>query len=113
MALVRCRECSSEISNAAATCPRCGVSAPTGTGTLTFVRPSLSSAAIGVEVFVDGQPYGKLRPKGRVSVPVIPGDHHVGLTSTRANSTVATVSTGRGDTAVRVGFNFLGSPQLS
>lgn len=113
MALVHCRGCTSEISNSAATCPRCGVCAPAGTGTLTFVRPSLFSVAIGVEVFVDGRPYGKLRPMGRVSVPVTPGEHHIGLTSTRGNPTVATVSTHQGDTAVKVGFTFLGSPQLS
>lgn len=113
MALINCRECKSEISDAAATCPRCGIPAPAGTGTLTFVRPSLRSAAIGVEVFVNGQPYGKLRPMGQVSVPVPPGDHHVELTSSRAASTVATISTGSGDTSVKVGFNFMGSPKLS
>ncbi|MBB5747969.1 hypothetical protein GGQ69_000258 [Micrococcus sp. TA1] len=42
-----------------------------------------------------------------------PGEHHIGLTSTRGNPTVATVSTHQGDTAVKVGFTFMGSPQLS
>jgi hypothetical protein len=112
MALINCRQCKSEFSDAAASCPRCGISAPAGTGTLTFVRPGLSSAAIGVEVFVNGQPHGKLRPLGRVSVPLPPGDHHVGLTSSRATSTLATISTDAGETSVKVGFTFMGSPQL-
>ncbi|MFI7744339.1 hypothetical protein [Kocuria rhizosphaericola] len=112
MALVQCRECSSEISDSAATCPRCGVSFPAGVGTLTFVRPSLSGGAIGVEVFVDGQPYGKLKARGKVSVPVAPGNHHVELTSTRGKSGVGSISTGSGDTTVNVGFNLMGSPKF-
>jgi hypothetical protein len=112
MALLNCRKCKSEFSDAAAGCPRCGICTPTGTGTLTFVRPGLSSAEIGVEVFVNGQPHGKLRPMGRVSVPLPPGNHHVGLTSSRSTSTLATISTGAGDTSVKVGFTFMGSPQL-
>jgi hypothetical protein len=113
MALIDCRQCKSEFSDTSASCPRCGICTPTGTGTLTFIRPGLSSAEIGVEVFVDGQPQGKLRPMGWVSVQLPPGNHHVGLTSSRAMSTLATISTGAGDTSVKVGFTFMGSPQLS
>lgn len=113
MAPINCRQCRSNFSAAAASCPRCGTPTPAGTGTLTFLRPGLSSAQIGVEVFVNGQPHGKLRPMGLVSVPLPPGDHHVGLTSSRATSTLATISTGAGDTSVKVGFTVMGSPQLS
>lgn len=113
MALIQCRECGSEISDSAATCPRCGVSAPGGTGTLTFVRPSLLNGAVGVEVYVDGQPYGKLRVKGRVSVPIAPGNHHVELITSQGKSGVGTVAGASGDTTVTVKLNALGSPNFS
>ena len=113
MALIQCRECTSEISDSAATCPRCGVSAPGGTGTLTFVRPSLLNGAIGVEVFVDGQPYGKLRAKGRITVPATPGAHHVELATSQGRSGVGTVTAASGDTTVTVKLNALGTPKIS
>jgi hypothetical protein len=113
MALIKCRECGSEISDSAATCPRCGVSAPGGTGTLTFIRPSLLNGAIGVEIHVDGQPYGRIRPKGRVTVPITPGTHHVELVTSQGRSGVGTVAGVSGDTTVTVKLNALGTPKFS
>lgn len=114
MALVACRECGSEISDSAATCPRCGVAAPAGTGTITFVRPSLQSGAIGVEVFVDGKPYGRLRALSTLAVPVTPGDHHVELQTKRGQSSVGTIRAATGDTKVTVKLHALtGAPKMS
>jgi hypothetical protein len=113
MALISCRECRSEISDSAATCPRCGVASPGGAGTMTFVRPSLMGGAVGIEVYVNGQPYGKLRARGRLSVPVPPGNHHVELVSSQGRSSVGTVAAASGDTTVTVKFNAMGTPKFS
>lgn len=113
MALVACRECNAEISDSAATCPRCGVSAPAGTGTLTFARPSLQSGAIPIEVFVDGKPYGRLKAMGRLSVPVTPGDHHIEIVTGQGKSSVGTIKSGSGETTVTVKLSLMGSPKIS
>lgn len=113
MALIQCRECKSEISDSAATCPRCGISAPGGVGTLTFVRPSLYSGAIGIDVYVDGQPYGGLRALGQLSIPMAPGSHHVELLTSAGKSGVGTISTLSGTTTITVKLSLMGSPQIS
>lgn len=113
MALVQCRECGSQISDSAATCPQCGVSAPAGMGTLTFTRPSLANGAVGLEVHVDGRPYGRLRAKGRLEVSVPPGDHHVELITSQGRSGVGTVTSSSGDTPVVVKLNIMGTPKIS
>lgn len=113
MALIQCGECKSEISDSAATCPRCGFSAPGGASKLTFVRPSLLGGAIRVEVFVDGAPYGSLRAKGSLSVPVSPGNHHVELVTGQGKSGVGTVAARGRDTTVTVKVNAMGSPKIS
>lgn len=113
MALILCRECSSEISDSAATCPRCGISAPGGTGTFTFVRPSLLNGAVGIEVYIDGQPYGKLRAMGRLSVDIAPGNHHIEIATSQGKSGVGTVSSSSGDTEITVKLNAFGTPKIS
>ena len=112
MALTDCRECGSKISDSAATCPQCGVSAPAGIGTITFTRPSLLNGAVGVQVFVDGQPYGKLRARGSVVVDVPPGSHHVELATSQGRSGVGTVVSSSGDTQVVVKLSALGTPKF-
>jgi hypothetical protein len=113
MALINCRECSAQISDSAVACPRCGVSAPGGAGTMTFVRPSLMNGAVGVEVYVDGQPYGKLRAMGRLSVPVSPGNHHIELITSQGRSGVGTLAAASGETTVTVKLNVMGTPKFS
>lgn len=107
MALIQCRECKSEISDSAATCPRCGVASPGGSALLVFTRPSLGGGAIGMDVYVDGAPYGRLRAKGRIEVQVSPGDHHIEITSTRGASGVGTVRASSGQTVLAVKPHFL------
>lgn len=112
MALVKCRECASDVSDSAATCPRCGVSAPAGMATLTFVRTGLRNGAVPVEVFVDGKPYGTMRMKGSVAVPVPPGNHHVELRTGQGKSTVGDVTVSPGDTVLTVTLSVMGSPRF-
>lgn len=113
MALVSCRECGSQISDSAATCPSCGVAAPAGVGTLTFTRPSLGNGAVGLEVHVDGKPYGRLRAMGKLSVSVPPGDHHIELVTSQGKSGVGTVTSTSADTPVVVKLSIMGSPKIS
>jgi hypothetical protein len=90
------------------------VSAPAGAATLTFLRPSFQSGAVGIEVFVDGRPYGKLRVKGRLTVSVPPGDHHVELVTGQGRSGVGSIRAASGDTEVTVKISALtGTPKLS
>jgi hypothetical protein len=112
VALVECRECGSQISESAATCPRCGVSAPAGVGSLTFVRSGFVNSGLRVEVFVDGQPFGTIRGKGRVVVPVTPGRHHIELRTGQGKSTVGTVEASPGETVLNVTMSTLGSPRF-
>jgi hypothetical protein len=111
MALVECRECGSQISESAATCPRCGVSAPAGVCSLTFVRSGFVGVAVGVEVFVDGQPFGTIRGRGRVVVPVTPGRHHIEIRA-KGKSTVGSVEASQGETVLNVAMSAMGSPKL-
>jgi hypothetical protein len=113
LALVTCRECGAEVSDQAPACPRCGVSSPSGSATLTFWRKGTRNAAVSTQIFVDGQPYGAVVGlKGRVVVPVTPGDHHIELRC-RYKSAVATVNAKSGDTAFRVTVSTMGKPTMS
>lgn len=112
MALVKCRECSSEISDSAATCPRCGVSAPAGMASLTFVRSGFLNSGIRVEVFVDQKPFGTVRGRTRVVVPVTPGRHHIELRTPQGKSTVGSVQVLRGETVLTVTMSTMGAPRL-
>lgn len=112
MALVACRECGSKISDAAATCPQCGVASPAGACSLLFSRPSIVNGIVGIEVFVDGQPYGSLRMRGTVTVPVAPGAHHVEVRTSQGRSKTATVNASNGETVVNVKLNALGFPKV-
>lgn len=113
MALVACRECGSEISDSATTCPRCGVSAPGGVTALTFERHGALNAGVKVAVFVDQQPFGMIRGRRNVVVPVTPGIHHIELRTTgrRPKSTVGTVEVSHNDIVLSVRVNVLGRPE--
>ena len=112
MAMVQCRECGGRVSDAAPTCPTCGVAAPAGNCSLVFTRSGLMGALVSVSIFVDGQPYGSLRPKGRIEVPVSPGMHHVEVQSSTGKSIVTSVSAS-GEVPLDVTFSKLtGAPKL-
>lgn len=108
MAMVQCKECGSDVSDAAPTCPRCGVTAPGGSCTLVFVRPSLVGFAIKMEVFVGGKSFGLLGPKGRLAVPVPPGQHHFEVTTSHGKSATSTVTASGGETVVTVSVSPMG-----
>jgi hypothetical protein len=112
MALVACRECGSKISDSAATCPQCGVSAPAGAASLTFIRSGFINSGIKIAVFVDQQPFGIIKGKTTVSVPVTPGLHHIELRTAdrKPRSTVGTVQVSHGDTVITVTMSGRGQP---
>ena len=112
MALVKCRECSSEISDSAVTCPRCGVSAPAGMVSLTFIRSGTYGRASRIEVFVDQKPFGKVVGNPGVVVPVTPGSHHIELRSSTGKSTVGTIQASHGDNVFKVTTSAMGSPRF-
>jgi len=113
MAIIQCKECDAQVSDSAPTCPHCGVSAPGGSCTVVFSRPSSMGLVVRTEVYVDGQPYGTLRAKGRIAVPVSPGDHHVEIQTSQGKSSVTTISASGGETPVRVSLSALtGKPKF-
>ena len=79
MALVRCRECGSEVSESAARCPRCGIGNPGGqSGTLIIKRLlRFGGAATKVEVAVDGQPKGILKNGHEMTLVLAPGHYRI------------------------------------
>lgn len=103
MAMIECKECNNRISDSAPACPQCGAPSPGGAHRLIFTRPSFVGAAVGIDVFVDGMPYGRLGVRKKIEIPVSPGSHHVEIINTRGSSNVASISTTSGDTAIRVG----------
>lgn len=114
MPLIECPECGSRISDTATSCPQCGFAQPGGTGTLVFTRPGFMNSAVGLEIYVDGKPYGRVRGLGgRLAVPVTPGSHHVELITSQGKSSIGTVQTGRGQTEIQVKISAFGSPQMS
>ena len=112
MALVKCRECGSEVSDSATTCPHCGVSGPAGMATLTFVRTGFYGRASRVEVFVDQKPFGKVEGKSGIVVPVTPGSHHIELRNSYGKSTVTTIEASHGNMVFNVAISPLGAPKF-
>jgi hypothetical protein len=111
MALVKCRECDSDISDSAATCPKCGVSAPAGMASLTFIRTGASGRHIPIDVFVDQKPFGKVMGKSGTVVPVSPGSHHIELRSNR-KSIVGNFEVTQGNKVLKVSMNAIGGLKL-
>lgn len=112
MALIKCRECSAEISDSAVSCPRCGYSVPAPNCSISFLRSGLKNSAVRVELFVDGRPYGALSRKNAVTVPVSAGNHHVELKTAQGKSTVGTISASAGNRTFTVTMTYLGKPQM-
>ena len=80
MALVECRECGERVSDAAVTCPRCGVDGPAGSGRLVVRRQKQMMGAIfPVSVAVDGTTHGRLLPGQELSLDLAPGRHDLVL----------------------------------
>jgi hypothetical protein len=110
MALVECRECGSDVSDSAATCPHCGVSAPAGEVSLVFIRAGTYGRANRIELFIDQEPLGKIVGGVGLEVLVTPGSHHIELRSNR-KSTVGTIDASD-DMEFKVTMSAMGSPKL-
>lgn len=62
MALVKCKECGSEISNKAKACPKCGATPPKETSKFTIVVGGFFALIVGMAVF---------RPSGPPDTPIV------------------------------------------
>ena len=102
MALIQCAECNAEVSDSAPACPRCGVAAPGGVAILRFVRPSFLGGGNPAEVYVDGQPFGRLKRGREITVSVTPGARHIEVITGQGRSTVGTVDARPGETTLTV-----------
>lgn len=91
MAMIKCKECGGAVSDTAPSCPHCGTSAPGGSSTLR-VKRTMAGMMIGVELFVDGKPYGALKPRGEMTLPLPPGEHHVEARTSKGKSRTTTVT---------------------
>ncbi len=91
MAMVACRECGSEVSDKARTCPRCGVDSPAGQAQLEIRRVSrLTGALISLDVWVDSSHAGALGSGKNLLLTVAPGIHRVKCAFRDAHSPEAT-----------------------
>jgi hypothetical protein len=87
MALVECRECGERVSDAAVTCPRCGVDEPAGMGRLLVTRQKQLFAAVhSVSVAIDGVVVGKLKSGGELALDLAPGRHQLLLSYSKAET---------------------------
>lgn len=79
MALVACKECGAQVAESAPTCPKCGVTKPSGaSGKLVIMRPSaLTGAMHPIHVFVDGQVVGEVANGGTVTIELPVGQRQV------------------------------------
>jgi len=76
MALISCKECGAQISDAAPVCPRCGIAQPslTKTGKLSISRKaSVTGSQHFVQVVVDGKQVGEIRDGGNLTLDLAPG----------------------------------------
>ena len=112
MAMIQCKECGSNVSDAAPTCPSCGISSPGGSCTVTFVRTGLNGRLMGMEVYVDGKPCGGLGPTGRITVPVAPGPHQFEVLTSRGGSAASTVTASNGEVVVNVSLGMTNKPKF-
>jgi hypothetical protein len=84
MALVTCRECGEKISDSALQCPRCGVPSPAGFGQLTVQRKrQLTGAIRQIEVGIDSQSYGLIKPGAELTFDLAPGQHEIAVVDGR------------------------------
>lgn len=116
MALVQCRECGSQVSDTAATCPHCGVSGPAGLCVLRVERKAkFGGAALRVNLFIDGVPQGSMRPGNAGDFEVQPGQHVIEAEVPGRGSFTATVNVASGQSAyLEVSTSaFNGAPKIS
>ena len=80
MALIKCKECSSEVSEAALLCPRCGISNPglARTGTLIISRKSGTTGFMySLQVVADGKQVGDLKSGVSFTLDLPAGEHAI------------------------------------
>lgn len=90
--MIQCRECGNTVSDSARMCPNCGIESPGGSCELVIERPSLGGGAIGMTVYVDNTPYGDLKARKSLSIPLAAGQHHVLVETSRGKSGTTTVN---------------------
>lgn len=101
MALVACKECGAQVAESAPTCPKCGVTKPSGeTGKLVIMRSSaLTGAMHPVHVFVDGQVIGEVVNGGTLTLELPVGQRQVEVRGHGGMSRSATIDIRQGATA--------------
>jgi hypothetical protein len=79
MALVRCKECGSEVAASAPTCPRCGITKPgVSAATLVIMRPSAITGAMHpIHVFVDRQVVGDIKNGSTATFELLTGERRL------------------------------------
>jgi hypothetical protein len=80
MALISCKECGAQISDAAPVCPRCSIAQPglTKTGKLSISRKASTTGSLHfVQVVVDGKQVGEIRDGGNLTLDLAPGTHMI------------------------------------
>jgi RNA polymerase subunit RPABC4/transcription elongation factor Spt4 len=106
--MIQCRECNNTVSDSARVCPNCGIESPGGSCELVILRPSLSGGAIGMTVYVDNTPYGDIRSRKSITIPVAAGQHHIHVETSRGKTGTTTVDvTPQSPTKVNVGVSQL------
>jgi hypothetical protein len=111
MALVACKECGAQVAESAPTCPRCGVSRPSGaTGKLAIMRPSAITGAMHpVHVFVDGQVIGEVKNGDTLTLELPIGERRVEVRGHGGMSRSATIDIQQSKTITyRMYFSALG-----
>lgn len=80
MALISCKECGAQISDAALACPRCGISHPslTKAGKFAIYRKAGTTESVHpVQVVVDGKQAGEVRDGGNLTLDLPSGTHMI------------------------------------
>ena len=80
MALIDCKECGNQVSDAAATCPHCGISLaePQKLGQMVIRREwKLTGTMYSVEIIVDGKPHSHIKQNATISLELEAGKHSV------------------------------------
>jgi hypothetical protein len=110
MALIKCKECGSEVSSLAQTCPKCGIAHPGGAGQLVVHRAhGITGAKSSVEIRIDGQPIGVVKNGGTASFDLLAGNYRLDVSGGgMSNSAVAQVHDGIA-TTFEVSFSSLGA----
>lgn len=93
MALVKCPDCQTDVSDRAATCPRCGYESPGGKAVLEVMRVKrMAASRVGCHVWIDSTDRGNLHPGKSVQSTVKPGAHLVECITDIPVDSIATVA---------------------